>query len=225
VEVNPHYSTMPWRWDGFNDNQVWDLVKLPKGAKAIGYNWDFKTKIDSLGNVERYKARLVTKEFTQQEGINYYKTFSPVSKKDSFRIIMILVAYFDMKLHQMDVKTVFLNWDLEEKVDMKQLDGFISNENDHMVCKLKKSIYGIKQASRQWYLKFHNIISSFGFMENVMNQCIYHKVSGSKIIFLVLYVDDILLASRDLGLLHEAKYFSHNSLTWKIWVKSLILLA
>ena len=75
MEVNPHYSTMPWRWDGFNDNQVWDLVKLPKGAKAIGYNWDFKTKIDSLGNVERYKARLVIKEFTQQERIDYSLLF------------------------------------------------------------------------------------------------------------------------------------------------------
>ena len=113
-----------------------------------------------------------------------------------------------MELHQMDVKTVFLNGDLEEKVYMKQSEGFISNGNDHMVCKLKKSIYGLKQASLHWYLKFHNIISSFGFMENVMDQCIYHKVSGSKIIFLVLYVDDILVASRDLGLLHEAKAIS-----------------
>jgi len=118
---------------------------------------------------------------------------------------MILVAHFDMDLHQMDVKMTFLNRDLEEEVYMKQSERFISNENDHMVCKLKKSIYGLKQVSRQWYLKFHNIISSFGFMENVMDQCIYHKVSGSKIIFLVLYVDDILLTLRDLSLLHEAK--------------------
>ena len=105
----------------------------------------------------------------------------------------------------MDVKTTFLNGDLEEEVCMKQLEEFITNGNDHIVCKLKKSIYGLKQASCQWYVKFHNVIFSFGFMENVMDQCIYHKVSGSKIIFLVLYVDDILLASNDLGLLHEVK--------------------
>ena len=120
---------------------------------------------------------------------------------------MALVAYFDMELHQMDVKTTFLNGDLEEEVYMKQPEGFITNGNDHIVCKLKKSIYGLKQASRQWYLKFHDVISSFDFIENVMDQCIYHKVSGSKIIFLVLHLDDILLASNDLGLLHEVKRF------------------
>ena len=107
----------------------------------------------------------------------------------------------------MDVKIAFLNRDLEEEVYMRQPEGFISEGNDHLVCKLKKSIYGLKQASRQWYLKFHNVISSFGFTENIMDQCIYHKISGSKIIFLVLYVDDILLASSDLGLLHEVKRF------------------
>nr|CAN78017.1 hypothetical protein VITISV_002922 [Vitis vinifera] len=107
----------------------------------------------------------------------------------------------------MDVKTTFLNGDLEEEVYMKQPEGFITNGNDHIVCKLKKSIYGLKQASRQWYLKFHDVISSFDFIENVMDQCIYHKVSGSKIIFLVLHLDDILLASNDLGLLHEVKRF------------------
>ena len=105
----------------------------------------------------------------------------------------------------MDVKTAFLNGDLEEEVYMRQLEGFISEGNDHLVCKLKKSIYGLKQASRQWYLKFHNVISSFGFTKNIMDQCIFHKISGSKIIFLVLYVDDILLASSDLGVLHEVK--------------------
>ena len=76
-----------------------------------------------------------------------------------------------------------------------------------MACKLKKSIYGLKQASRQWYLKFNDIITSFGFKENIVDRCIYLKVSGSKFIFLILYVDDILLASSDLGILHETKKF------------------
>nr|CAN74255.1 hypothetical protein VITISV_039608 [Vitis vinifera] len=107
----------------------------------------------------------------------------------------------------MDVKTTFLNGDLEEEVYMKQPEWLITNGNDHMVYKLKKSIYGLKQASRQWYLKFHDVISSFSFMENVIDQCVYHKVSGSKIILLVLYVDDIFLASNDLSLLHEVKRF------------------
>ena len=94
------------------DNEVWDLVELPKRIKTIGCKWIFKTKHNSKGNVKRYKARLVTKVHTQKEGIDYKKTFSPVSKKDSLRIVMTLVAHFDLELHQMDVKTAFLNGDL-----------------------------------------------------------------------------------------------------------------
>ncbi|RVW22514.1 Retrovirus-related Pol polyprotein from transposon TNT 1-94 [Vitis vinifera] len=139
------YNSMKDEMNSMANNQVWDLVELPKG-------------------------------FTQQEGIDYHDTFSLVSKKYSFWIIMALVAHFDIELHQMDVKTTFLNGDLEEEVYRKQPEEFITNGNDHIVCKLKKSIYGLKQASRQWYLKFHDVISSFGFIENVMDQCIYHKV-------------------------------------------------
>ena len=92
----------------------------------------------------------------------------------------------------MDLKTTFLNGDLEDEVYMKQPKVFFSSSGKHLVCKLNKSIYGLKQAPCQWYLKFHGIISLFGFNENPMDQCIYHKVSRSKICFLVLYVDDIL---------------------------------
>jgi hypothetical protein len=99
-----------------NTNDVWDLVEIPKGAKTIGCKWIYKTKHDSKGNIERFKARLVAKGFTQREGIDYTETFSPVSSKDSFRIIMALVAYYDLELNQMDVKTTFLNGNLQENV-------------------------------------------------------------------------------------------------------------
>ncbi|XP_068487137.1 uncharacterized protein [Phaseolus vulgaris] len=119
------------------------------------------------------------------------ETFSPVSKKESFRIIMALVAHYDLKLHQMDVKTAFLNGDLEEHVYVDQ------------------------PASRQWYLKFNDTIVSFGFKENIIDRCIYLKVSGSKFIFLILYVDDILLATNDLGLFSETKKFLSNNFEMK----------
>ena len=124
---------------------------------------------------------------------------------------MALVAHYGLELHQMDVKTAFLNGNLEEEIYMDQPEGFSVKGKEHMVCKLKKSIYGFKHASRQWYLKFNDTITSFGFQENTVDRCIYMKVSGSKFIFLVLYVDDIFLATNDLGLLHQTKkYLSQN---------------
>ena len=188
-------------------NNVWDLEELPKGVKPVGCKWVYKTKLDPKGNVERYKARLVAKGFTQKEGVDYNETFSPVSRKDSFRIIMALVAHYDLELHQMDVKTAFLNGNLHENVYMTQLEGFLVKGKEHMVCRLKKSIYELKQASRQWYLKFHEVISNFDFKKNIVDQCIYIKISGSKFVILVLYVDDILLASNNLDMLYETKRF------------------
>jgi hypothetical protein len=101
------------------------LETIPKGAKIICCKWVYRTKLDSQGNIERHKARLVAKGFTQREGIYYNETFSPVSYKDSFRIIMALVAHYDLELHQMDVKTTFLNGELEEIVYMARLKGFV----------------------------------------------------------------------------------------------------
>ena len=134
-------------------NGVWELVELPEAHRPIGCKWVYKTKREPKGKIEKFKARLVAKGFTQREGVDYEATFSPVSSKDSFRVIMALVAHFDMELHQMDVKTTFLNGDLNEEVYMMQPEGFVANDSGTLVRRLKKSIYGLKQASRQWYLK------------------------------------------------------------------------
>ncbi|RVW76784.1 Retrovirus-related Pol polyprotein from transposon TNT 1-94 [Vitis vinifera] len=214
-KISSHESSNSQKWieamneeyKSMQDNKVWELVPLPIGTKPIGCKWIFKTKRDSNGNVERYKARLVAKGFTQKEGIDFKETFSLVSMKDSFRIIMALVAHYDLELHQMDVKTAFLNGDIDETIYMVQLENFVSEDSKNMVCKLTKSIYGLKQASRQWYFKFHQIIVSYGFEANLMDECVYHKFSGSKYIFLVLYVDDILLATNDISILHDTKRF------------------
>ena len=209
------YNAMKDELDSMKSNEVWDLVELPQGAKPIGCKWAYKAKRDSLGNIEIYKARLVAKGFTQKEGIDYKETFSPISKKDSLRIILALVVHFDLELQQMDVKTSFLNGDLEEGVYMKQPEGFSSLEGENLVCKLKKSIYSLKQASRQSCYKFHGVITSFGFVENPMDQCIYQKVSGSKTCFLVLYIDGILLATNDKGMMHGVKQFLSKNFDMK----------
>ncbi|WJZ95165.1 hypothetical protein VitviT2T_013955 [Vitis vinifera] len=216
IQVHEEWiEAMKEEMKSMKDNGVWDLVELPEGVKPIGCKWIFKTKQDSKGNIVRYKARLVAKGFTQKEGIDYKETFSPVSSKDSFRIIMALVAHYDLELHQMDVKTTFLNGNIDETINMVQLENFESNDSKQLVCRLKRSIYGLKQASRQWYRKFDQVITSFGFKENTVDQCIYLKFSGSKFIILVLYVDDILLASSDVGLLHETKRFLSSKFDMK----------
>ena len=119
--------------------------------------------------------RLVAKGFTQREGIYYNETFSPVLCKDSFRIIMALVAHYDLELHQIDVKTTFLNGDLEKNIYMAQPKGFVKEGKERMGCRLKKSIYGLKQVSRQWYLKFDQTIRNFRFKENIEDNCVYAK--------------------------------------------------
>lgn len=129
------YNAMKEEMESMVKNNVYKLVLLPKGVSIVGSKWIFKTKRHSYDNVERYKAILVSKGFTQKEGVDYHETFSAVSKKDSLRIIMALVAHFDLELHQIDVKTTFLNGDLNEEVYMSQPEGFVNPENDYIWTK------------------------------------------------------------------------------------------
>ena len=129
----------------------------------MGVSGSLRLKKDSQGNIEKHKAKLVAKGFTQKEGLEYMEPFFPASRKDSLRVIMALVAHFDLKLHHMDVKTVFLNGGLKEEVYVKQPEGFSFSAGEHLVCKLNKSIYDLKQASRHWYLKFHEVVYYFFF--------------------------------------------------------------
>ena len=163
------------------DNDVWTLYHRLKVRNPLVVNG--------------IKQRRIQRQCTKVQG-------SSCSKG-----LYTLVAHFNLKLHQMDVKTAFLNGDIDEIIYMVQPENFVSGDAKKMVSKLKKSIYGLKQASRQWYYKFHQVVISFGFEMNLADDCIYHKFSGIKYIILVLYVDDILLATNDIGLLHETKRF------------------
>ena len=138
-------------------------MEWPVACKIVGCKWVFKTKRDAKDKIERYKARLIVKEYKHRGGIDYKETFCLVSTKDSFHIMMALVTYIDLEHHQMDVKTSFLNGDLYEDVYIDQPDGFKEKSKYHLVWKLTKFIYGLKQASRQWNLKFDEIICSLGF--------------------------------------------------------------
>jgi len=130
------------------ENQVWNLVDPPDGVRAIECKWIFKKKIDADGKVHIYKARLVAKGFHQIQGVDYDETFLPVAMLKSIRILLAIAAYYDYEIWQMDVKTTFLNGNLSEDVYMIQPKGFVDQQNARKVCRLRKSIYGLKQASR-----------------------------------------------------------------------------
>jgi hypothetical protein len=139
-------------------NNVWSLVKALNDIKPIDCKWVYKRKRGEDGKVETFKARLVTKGFTQKEGIDYEETFSPIAMLKSIQLLLAIAAHFDYEIWQMDVKTAFLNWHFDEDIYMMQLDGFIANNQEDMVCKLQRSIYGLKQASRSWNVRFDETI-------------------------------------------------------------------
>src|SRR5436189_933923 len=196
-------------------NQVWDLVDLPTGRKAIGNKWVLKIKRNSDGSIERYKARLVVKGYTQREGIDYEETFSPVVRFASLRAILAIVAKLDLELVQMDVKTAFLHGELDEEIFMDQPEGFRSEGQESKVCRLKRSIYGLKQSSRQWYLRFHRAVLTYGFTMIEQDHCVYLKRSKAGFLILTLYVDDILTTSNDKKLVSETKVWLSSQFDMK----------
>ena len=208
-------SAMNEELESMKINQVWELVDLPTGRRAIGNKWVLKIKQKADGSIERYKARLVAKGFTQQEGIDYEETFSPVVRFTSIRLILALVAGLDLELHQMDVKTAFLNGELDEEIYMDQPTGFVKEGNEHKVCKLLKSIYGLKQSSRQWYFRFQEVVLSNGFTMIDEDNCVYTKRSKGQFIIMSLYVDDILIAGNDKQFVMEIKAWLSSNFEMK----------
>ena len=133
----------------------------------------------------------------------------------SIRIILAIAAYFDYEIWQMDVKTAFLNGNLAEDVYMIQPEGFVDPKNAGKVCKLQRSIYGLKQASRSWNIRFDEVVKGFDFTKNEEESCVYKKVSGSSVVFLILYVDDILLIGNNIPMLESVKTSLKNSFSMK----------
>ena len=150
----PH--TKEWKlatdaeYQSFIDNDTWDLVELPEGRSAVGCKWVFKVKYNGEGKVERFKSRLVAKGCSQRYGIDFEETFSPVVRFTSIRTLLALAVHKDMIVHQMDVVTAFLNGKLDEEIYMQQPEGYQISGKENLVCRLKKSLYGLKQALRCW---------------------------------------------------------------------------
>ncbi|GMP88042.1 hypothetical protein CsSME_00040173 [Camellia sinensis var. sinensis] len=139
-------------------NHTWELVDLSPGSKALGSKWIFRKKMKIDGSIDKYKVRLVIKGYRQREGLDYFDTYSSVTKITSIRMVIAIVALRGLEIHQMDVKTAFLNGDLDEEIYTEQLERFSAPGQNKKVCKLVKSLYGLKQAPRQWYEKFGNVM-------------------------------------------------------------------
>ena len=157
-------------------NETQDLVPLPNERKPIGCKWVFKMKYGPDGRIDKYKAILVAKGYSQKEGVDYGEIFSRVAKLTSIRFLLSLVVVHDFEIEQMDVIMTFLHGDLEEEIYMSQPEYFAEKGNEHFVCRLKKSLYGLKQSPRTWQQNYDTYGLSFGFKRLKSNHCVYYKV-------------------------------------------------
>lgn len=186
-------------YDSLIQNGTWRLEPLPAGRKPVTCKWVFKTKLNPDGSVARYKARLVARGFSQRAGLDYQETFSPVVRFTSIRVLMSFVAQNDLVVHHMDVKTAFLHGKLEEEVYMQQPEGYVDEKFPNYVCRLIKTLYGLKQASRAWFETFSALLKSLGFIESDADMNVYLYTDGDNFVIIALYVDDALLITNSPG--------------------------
>jgi hypothetical protein len=174
-------------------NDIWDIVLRPKGKSVVTSKWIYKIKHTADGSIEKYKARFIARGFSQKEGVDYEETFSPVARYTSIRMVISLASVMGWKIHQMDVKTTFLNGVIEEEVYIEKPQGFEVHGKESHVCRLKKALYGLKQAPRAWYSRIDGYLQSLSFTKSEADPNLYLLQVGKSLLILVLYVDDLFL--------------------------------
>jgi hypothetical protein len=180
-------------------NETWDLVPKPKGVDPVTCKWVYKLKRKADGSVERYKARLVARGFSQRYGEDYEETFSPVAKMTSVRVVISMAASLGWKLWQLDVKNAFLYGELDKDIYMEQPVGYISKVRPDYVCKLKKALYGLKQAPRAWYGKIAEYLQFCGYSSSSSDHSLFVKRKAGLHVVVLLYVDDMIITGNDEG--------------------------
>jgi hypothetical protein len=184
---------MAEEYQSIMQNDVWDVVPRPKEKYVVSSKWVYKTKHTTDGSIEKYKARFVARGFSQKEGIECEETFAPTARYTSIETILSLATMMKWKVHQMDVKTTFLNGERKEEVYVEQPLGFETHDRETHVCRLKKALYGLKQAPKAWYGRIDNFLMSLGFTKSSANPNLYLKVEDGEPVILLLYVDDLFL--------------------------------
>jgi hypothetical protein len=199
VDKEKWLGAMQEEMQSLEKNDTWDIVCLPKQKKVVRCKWIYKRKKGlSPNEPPRFKARLVVEGFSQIPGVDYTDFFSPVVKHTSIRAFFGIVAMHDLELEQLDVKTAFLHGELEEEIYMDQPEGLVVPGKKDLVCKLKRSLYGLKQSPRQWYNRFDSFMLAHGFKRSQYDSCVYIKFVNELPIYLLLYVDHMLIAAKSM---------------------------
>ena len=195
-------KAMEAEFESINDNKVWSLVELPGDRKPITTKWVFKKKLGPDGSVSTFKARLVAQGFSQKLGIDYEETFSPVVRFESVRTVLALAAQNNLEVHQMDVKSAFLNGELNENLYVTQPEGFAISGKENLVCKLHKALYGLKQLPKCWNNQLDQYLKELNSKQSNSDSCIYTYEHNNKLTVIAVYVDDIIIAG------HSAQYIN-----------------
>lgn len=207
TQFNVWKSAMDEEIEMLKKNKTWDLVTVPPNTNIVGSKWTYKIKRDEKGNISKYKARLVARGFSQKYGHDYDQVFAPVVRQTTLRILLSVASANKLFVTHIDVKSAFLNGVLDDKIYMKQPPGY-EEKGPQYVCKLNKSLYGLKQAANVWNKALHNVLTKDGFIQSSADNCLYtkcHVEEGNSPIYLLIYVDDILVAAKSKPQLNEVE--------------------
>jgi len=194
--------------DVLNEAGTWEMVDAPEGANIVGSKWVFRAKKDAAGIVVRYKARLVAQGFSQVPGVDYFDTFAPVARLASIRTVLALAATENYEIHQIDIKGAYLNGVLtsDEVIYMKQPPGYPVSNIPGQVCKLKKTLYGLKQSGRRWYQRLVEIMGKgLGFLRCDVDQAVFYRRKGNTLMIVLVHVDDCTIVATSILLITKFK--------------------
>lgn len=198
-------KAMETELNALKQNKTWIFIDTPPNIKPIGSKWVYKVKHRADGTIERYKARLVAKGYNQVEGLDFFDTFSPVAKITTIRTLLALASINSWYLHQLDVNNAFLHGDLQEEVYMSVPQG-VQCSKPNQVCKLLKSLYGLKQASRKWYEKLTGFLITQGYKQSNSDHSLFTLHTNTDFTALLVYVDDVILAGTSMNEIDRIKF-------------------